>query len=475
VNETGRRVLGSLLATAAMSFFGGCASEAPPAAFTVRPERGDFTVDVRARGHLEPAAEMVAAVPPQLFGSLDAIVDEGTSVVPGDVLFRVSTQRIERAARQFRLQAGRQRIAYEKVVEQNLQESAERTEELTGTQMTLTTARAKEALIRRGAEPLEVEKARLELAEATRTIEWASRRLQTRRSLADRGYASRLDLLQTEEQFDLAILKKTKAETTLVRLRRGKTALERDQAQRTTSRRQVAVDEVLDRNRRQARIDGLTEERERLEVESTEAAAQQREELMQRATVTATTTGTVIYLDLQNMGLGRPRMGMSVWQGMRLLKVADLSRLRAVVAVAARDVERVVEGQSARVEFPALPGVVCRGRVSRVGRIAMENGMEGDSAQAKRFEVCVELVEGHPRLRPNLTAVAVIGGARVADGLRVPAETVRFAEGGATMLVVRSHRHERVAVEVTAQDDDWCYLQGVADDVDVVLAGGGVP
>ena len=401
---------------------------------------------------------MVASVPPQLWGSLEYVVDEGTVVKPGDVLFKVSTQRLERAARRFWLQAGRQRVNYEKNKVQNEQESASRTEELTAASVRLAHAREKEKFLARSADPLAIEKARLELASSTRSIEYLSSRLQTRRSLANKGYASRLELLQTEDQFDEAILKKTKAETTLTRYRMGKTKKERERLRRTTNRLAVNCAELVDRNQRQEQIDKLSEERERLNVESSEAAARQRDEIMKRATVTSTTTGTAIYLDLQQMGLGRICKGMSVWQGMRLIKVAELSSLRAVLQVSARDIERVKEGQEAIVRFPALPKFSSTGKVTKVGKVAIEDTWGGKN-EAKKFEVWIQLNDSHPLLRPNLTAKATIKGQKLARATRLPAQSVRREGTKYFVSVEAAEGWQRKEIEVASFDGDYYYSQ----------------
>ena len=445
---------------AGVAFFAGtgCEREEKRSPFTIDPHFGKFVITTQGRGFLEPAAEMVATVPPQLWGSLEYVVEEGAVVKPGDVLFKVSTQRLERAARRFWLQAGRQRVNYEKNKVKNEQASASRTEELTAATVRLTHAQHKEKFLARSADPLAIEKARLELASATRSIEYLSSRLQTRRSLADKGYASRLELLQTEDQFDQAILRKTKAETTLTRYRLGKTKKERERLRRTTNRLSINREELVDRNRRQLKIDTLSEERERLNVESSEAAAKQRTQIMKRATVTATTTGTAIYLDLQHMGLGRIRKGMSVWQGLRLLKVAELSALRAVLQVAASDIERVKVGQEAIVSFPALPGFTSTGKVTKVGKVAIENTWGGKN-EAKKFEVWVQLEKTHPLLRPNLSAKAIIKGNEIDNAIRLPAQSVRREGTKYSVSLATATGWQRKEVEIAAFDGEFYYSQ----------------
>ena len=424
--------------------------------FAFTPQVGNYVITTKGRGYLEPAAEMVASVPPQLWGSIEYVVEEGAHVKPGDVLFKVSTQRLERAARRFWLQAGRQRVNYEKNKVKNQQESANRTEELTAATVRFNHAQNKEKFLARSADPLAIEKARLELASSTRSIEYLSGRLQTRRSLADKGYASRLELLQTEDQFDQAILKKTKAETTLTRYRLGKTKKEKERLRRNTNRLSINRSELLDRNKRQKRIDKLSEERERLNLESSEAAARQRDQIMKRATVTSTTTGTAIYLDLQQMGLGRIRKGMSVWQGMRLIKVVELSKLQAVVHVSARDIEQVKKGQEALISFPALPEVQVTGKVIRVGKVAIEDTWGGKN-EAKKFAVWVKINEHNDKLRPNLTAVVEIKGKKLEEALRLPAQAVKREGKKYSVSLLTKGGPDKREIEIISYDGDYYY------------------
>lgn len=426
--------------------------------FSVSPEFGTFSVEVSGRGFLECKSEAIASTPPRFNGTLKYIIEEGTSVQPGDVLFKVSTEKLERSARQFATRAARQEIAYEKAVVNNSQALVDREEELRSAIVRLDNAKAKEKFFALGTELLEIERSIIELQSATVSIKYFDDRLKTRRSLADKGYSSKLELLKTEDLSEQAKLRKLKAGSILSRHRAGKTNAEREKLRKTTERLKVTKSELKDRNERQAKIDKLSEERELLKTKSLEAAAAKRFDILKGATVTATTTGTAIYLSLRNYGIPKLREGISIWQGMSLIKVADTRALEAKVKIAAGEIEQIRTGQPARVSFPAIPNVICEGFVSKVGKVAVADKFMGKDG-IKRFDVTVTIKEKHPRLVPNLSAKVQIEVNKLTNVQRLPFMCVYEDKNLKYVDIEHNGIPQKIKLTVIERDQGYCYFK----------------
>ena len=425
--------------------------------FAIVPERGSFSIIIQGRGHLEPQEEKITVVPPKLYGSLEYLVDEGSSVEQGSPLFRISTERLERSARRFWIKAGKQRVEYEKAKVKNEQASAKRSEELSAAALQLCFARDKEDFLTQAADPLEIEKARLELASATHSIEYLNTRLETRRTLAKKGYASELELLQTEDAYEQSALKKELAYTELERLRQGKSKDEKRKLRLDTKRLSISYEELSDKNTREEKVDQLSLERQRLNMESSKEAAQQRDRILEGAQVTAPCSGTAIYM--RRMRGSGFRKGMTVRRGMRLVKVAQLDELQGVIQVAAGDIEEVELGARAELSFPALPDLRLPGKVVRIGKIAVSNRWSGKN-NAKHFEVRVELLEGSEKLRPNMSARARIQSKKLEDVLRLPAQALIHRRGEYYVKEASADPSTSlIPVEVAAFDGDYYYLK----------------
>lgn len=135
----------------------------------------------------------------------------------------------------------------------------------------------------------------------------------------------------------------------------------------------------------------------RVEVEAAQVALAQAELELEQATLAAPFAGTVARVDLtvgEVAGAGAPALVVadtSVWK----VETEDLTELEVV---------RLREGDAVTVSFDALPGLELPGRVRQVRPIG--GNRQGDVV----YTVVVELEQGDPRLRWNMTAVVSAGG-----------------------------------------------------------------
>lgn len=171
------------------------------------------------------------------------------------------------------------------------------------------------------------------------------------------------------------------------------------------------------------------------------AAAGQKEarEQLQRTNMYAPIDGIVTRL---SVAVGERVVGTLQMTGTEMIRIADLSKMEALVEVSEGDVVRIKKGDSVRVEVDAYPGRVFSGWVREVAHSSKAGmgltGATGD--QATNFEVRIRLVNasyadllvgGRPPLRPGMSSSVEILTNRVENVLSVPITSVTTRMFGA--------------------------------------------
>jgi len=118
------------------------------------------------------------------------------------------------------------------------------------------------------------------------------------------------------------------------------------------------------------------------------------------------------------------QVGDTVWAGLSLGSIPDLSSLRVSARLPDVDDGRVAPGMPARVVLDAYPGHVYPGTVSLVTPIAQE---EGGESLRRFFRVQVTLDAGDPeRMIPGMSARVEVVRSAMDDALLVPRTAVDF-------------------------------------------------
>lgn len=149
------------------------------------------------------------------------------------------------------------------------------------------------------------------------------------------------------------------------------------------------------------------------------------------------------------------QVGDTVWAGLSLGSIPDLSSLRVSARLPDLDDGRVAPGMPARVVLDAYPDRVYRGRVSLVTPIAQE---EGGESLRRFFRVQVTLDESDPeRMIPGMSARVEVVRAAVEDALLAPRTGLQLPE--------MPEMREMTAAVGTADDEspaDGAFVDGGA-------------
>ena len=242
-----------------------------------------------------------------------------------------------------------------------------------------------------------------------------------------------------------------------------------------TIQRQAAIDlEKAERALAQARLDYKTKT-DQAQAKMREVGAdldrqknklQVVQQVMQAFTITAPAPGMVIYVKEWN---GRKRTtGSQVnsWDP-GVATLPDLTQMESITYVNEIDIRKVQVGQKVVMTLDSDPSKRLTGTVTSVANV----GEQRPNADAKVFEVKVNVTEVDTTLRPGMTTGNNIETLRLPNVLSVPLEAVNGSEGVPFVYKVTGGSTVRQEVVTGAMSEDEVVItQGLEADDRVLLA-----
>ena len=228
---------------------------------------------------------------------------------------------------------------------------------------------------------------------------------------------------------------------------------------------------------------------------SAEASLKEAQENLIKTNIFAPMPGIVTRLNVEK---GERVVGTSMMAGTELLRIADLSKMEALVEVNENDIIRVKKGDTAVVEVDAYLGDKFKGVVTEIANSASSTGVSVD--QVTSFDVKILLLresyehlitETNPEpFRPGMSASVDIQTKRKEHVFSVPIQAVTtrkdttgYGEGDKAILPSDQEESKEVVfvvqkplalmreVETGIQDDNFIeIISGIAPDDQVVVA-----
>src|SRR5436305_11574545 len=152
------------------------------------------------------------------------------------------------------------------------------------------------------------------------------------------------------------------------------------------------------------------------EIERAEAGSSQARDQLSKTAVYSPIDGTVTIL---NSKLGERIVATGQFAGTEVMRVADLSRMQAVIDVNENDVPNVKIGDKANVKIDAYGDRKFKGTVAQIGNTGKTTG-SGTQEEVTNFEVKVTQDREDVLLRPGLSCTADIETNMVKDAVAVP-------------------------------------------------------
>ena len=161
------------------------------------------------------------------------------------------------------------------------------------------------------------------------------------------------------------------------------------------------------------------------EIERAQAGSSQARDQLSKTTVYSPIDGTVTIL---NSKLGERIVATGQFAGTEVMRVADLSRMQAVIDVNENDVPNVKIGDKANVKIDAYGDRKFKGTVAQIGNTGKTTG-SGTQEEVTNFEVKINLEREDILLRPGLSCTADIETNMVKDAVAVPMQAVTIRTG----------------------------------------------
>ena len=399
-------------------------------------DRGNLVVELIAPGTLRAAGSVTYRSP--VNGrelEIVRLVPEGTRVEAGDLIARLETRDLEADLRQARDSVSDVEFARQVADLELLEATAEHESMVDG----------------EGALTLEESRTSLTLTE--KKVERLRREVANLEPLLDQGFITRDELERSAAELETA-----EADLWIAR-RRANVLLE--QTHPLNNRRA----ELLLAQKR-AQRDGVNRRLSAARRRVAEIAA-----LIDRCTIHAESPGLVVYEEFMASSPRRKvRLGDRVTPSQAIARVVEVGRMLVDTSVPERVVHRVRPGQPVTVLLEAFPDLRLSGRVMTIGVLARtaRDGM----AEAKRFDITVELDPTTAELRPEMTARVDIRVGERRDVVRLPVSALFERDGLTLVNVSRGGRVEARQVELGEQNPRFVeVLAGVAEGERVMLVG----
>ena len=165
------------------------------------------------------------------------------------------------------------------------------------------------------------------------------------------------------------------------------------------------------------------------EIERAQAGSSQARDQLSKTTVYSPINGTVTIL---NSKLGERIVATGQFAGTEVMRVADLSRMQAVIDVNENDIPNVKIGNKANVKIDAYGDRKFKGTVAQIGNTGKTTG-SGTQEEVTNFEVKINLEREDVLLRPGLSCTADIETNMVKDAVAVPMQAVTIRTGDSNL------------------------------------------
>ncbi len=401
----------------------------------VRAVRGPLRITVAVSGLLAPAR--AESYGPEVAGvemKVAELAPEGTWVAPGALLVRFDDAPFRRE-----LDVARSRLVQ---TSGEAEQARQALRALLATQQSerleASAAFARADLDLRtfvnGVAPLQVQQSAAAVERARREMDESRQKLEGLAPFAEKGYVSRDELRSaerraTEAQADLVLAEQQ--HSTLTRFTHPQLLAQKTQE---VESRKAALKVVSEKTAAQAAQAKAAADLADARAADAARAVADVERRIALCTVTARSPGLVVHREIFEKGgeKRRVRVGDAVFAGQPVLDLPDLSEMLVETRVKEGEIHRVEPGQKAEVRLEAFPDETFAATVLRLGALTA-----GDKGEARTFPLVLRLAKAEPRLRPGMSAQALVLAGEVKDAVQVPVDAVRY-EGDQAVCTVRT-------------------------------------
>jgi len=204
-------------------------------------------------------------------------------------------------------------------------------------------------------------------------------------------------------------------------------------------------------------------------IDSARANVAAAQDTLSKTTIRAPMDGVVTALPVEEGEVAV--IGTMNNPGTKLLTIADMSVVEAVMEVDETDVPNVKVGQRASVTIDAYPNRTYSGIVTEVGSSPVQRATPG-ATEAVNFEVKIQLDNPPPGVRPGFSASADITTGTRSKALAIPIQALVVREKPGTAKGAKPQDEEGVFVAEKGAVKFAPVITGLAGDSDIEIVKG---
>lgn len=453
---------GVLLSGMAFTWWSGDTPEtgATPAELYFTVARGDLAITLTESGELVAKEARKITSDTESSGKVTFLIEEGKDVEAGELLCKLDPTDLEKKVEQLELDIVRAEVDVSTARTELEIQQTENTASLEKAAIELDKALKERDRYRDGDAPSERRKLDIAIKEAETAHSRAKKKFEDSGQLFEQKYINRSQYEQDEIDYERAIVQLDGARLDLQ-------MFETYTLPMTTSEKHVAVtDAERQKENAEKRAQSTLRQKEvaveqntrRLEMLNKQLV-ETREEIA-KMTITAPEPGIVLYGDPEEPWYrDNIRLGGDVWGSMVLFTLPDLRVMQVKLGIHEADINKLEEGQTAKVSMDTYPGVILDGKVTRIATVASSADRWNSSSEVKKFDVQVTLSHAPDlRLRPGVSAKAEIFIDRLSAAVHVPLQCV-FLEEGKHWCWVADASGAPQRVQVTPGQSNENYMQ----------------
>ena len=386
------------------------------------------------------------------------IVEEGAHVQEGDVVVRFDNSRIV------------EDLAEEQILLTKVKASVDEAEQQLAVQKNENESAIAAAELKMQLAELDLEKYlegdyKAELAELDRSIAESKAILAQKRDMAEslrvlvkKGFREPEQLRQMEQEV-------TSAQFQLDRDEQKKEVLEKFDYKRKITELQSNAEEAV---RELARAETTAQsnlakaeyrlEAARKEFRLQEEEVKEEEEQLEHCEIKASQAGTVAYANHRYIDPQyRVRPGGSIHRRQTVFHLPDMSRMQVRLEIHESLINKIVEGQQAKIKVESYPDVELSGAIDRIADLARS---DGDSEEQKyTATILIDSFPKQVKLKPGMTARTEIMIRTMENVVAIPVQAVTEHLNQEYAFVVTEKGLERRAIDTSAGNESFLIVE----------------
>lgn len=425
--------------------------------------RGDLPITLTENGTLVAKDSRQVRIESSRGGKISWLIDAGKEVAEGEVLCRLDPTELTSSIQQAELDITQAEADLKNAQTELDIQSTENVATLEKAKIAEDKADKELKRYTEGDGPQERRKLLIAVKDAQTEFERKKKFFEDSKSLVDQGYLKRSELIDHEIAFEKAQVQLEGAELDVKMFEQYKhpMALSDKQTALSDAKREVGSTEKRNESKLLQRQVAVAQNEKKL-FQYKERLRRQKSDL-EKFTLTAPCAGIVLHGDpKQPWYREQIKVGSEVWEGSVVCTIPDLRVMQVKLQVHEADINKLKPGLKATITMESMPGTVLGGEITNIASIANTGGEWGgggvDAVKKFDVELTIEQREG-VRLRPGISAKAVIAIDQLRDVVHVPLQSVVVEGSTHTCFVAGADgQAERREVDVGASNDNYIQI-----------------